>query len=282
MSRCKAVLLSFIAIVILVLSQTIAVLGVGLLMNFGCTEMTGNFFASILYILLTFLLIKLVLEKFCSLKCGDFGLSAFRLKTKWVVLGLLLPLAVSAFYLLFVPGELSFSDFGSYELKVIVSGGLCFSSIAAGFVEEMVFRGVIFNSLKKAWNTKVAVIVPSVLFGAVHVLGMNFSLLSSVVVILAGTAVGVMFSLITVESGAVWSNGFVHALWNAIIIAGFLSISRDPEMEFLAAYSIHSDSFLITGGEFGIESSVIALAGYIIVSVIAFMMIRNKNSHSQP
>ena len=38
--------------------------------------------------------------------------------------------------------------------------GVAFTGIAAGFVEEMVFRGVILNALKKRWNIKVAVIVP--------------------------------------------------------------------------------------------------------------------------
>ena len=51
-----------------------------------------------------------------------------------------------------------------------------FTGIAAGFVEEMVFRGVILNLLRKKWNRKVAVIVPSVLFGMVHILGMDFSI----------------------------------------------------------------------------------------------------------
>ena len=50
-----------------------------------------------------------------------------------------------------------------------LSAGGAFTGIAAGFVEEMVFRGVILNALKKRWNIKVAVIVPSMLFGIVHV-----------------------------------------------------------------------------------------------------------------
>lgn len=45
--------------------------------------------------------------------------------------------------------------------------------------------------------------VPSVLFGLVHVIGMDFSLGSCLLVILAGTMVGIMFSLIEIESGSV-------------------------------------------------------------------------------
>ena len=70
----------------------------------------------------------------------------------------------------------------------------------------MVFRGVILNALKKRWNIKVAVIVPSMLFGIVHVLGQDFSIGSCLLVIIAGTMVGVMFSMIAIESGSVWNS----------------------------------------------------------------------------
>ena len=90
----------------------------------------------------------------------------------------------------------------------------------------MVFRGVILNVLKKKWNIKAAVIVPSILFGFVHILGMNFSVGSCLLVILAGTMVGVMFSLIAIESGSVWNSGVVHAVWNIVIIGGGLAIGK--------------------------------------------------------
>ena len=91
-----------------------------------------------------------------------------------------------------------------------LSAGIVFTGIAAGFVEEMVFRGMILNFFKNKWNTKVAVIVPSVLFGVVHILGMNFSIGSCLLVIIAGTMVGIMFSMIAIEGGSVWNSGLVH------------------------------------------------------------------------
>ncbi len=41
-------------------------------------------------------------------------------------------------------------------------------------------------------------------------------------------------------------------------------------------YVLDSKSFAITGGEFGIEASVIALIGYIVVTLIAFVMIKRR------
>ena len=128
--------------------------------------------------------------------------------------------------------------------------------------------------LKKKWNIKAAVIVPSILFGFVHILGMNFSVGSCLLVILAGTMVGVMFSLIAIESGSVWNSGVVHAVWNIVIIGGGLAIG---EKEYsVMTYVLDSKLFAVTGGEFGVEASAISLVGYIIVAGMALAMIRSE------
>lgn len=44
--------------------------------------------------------------------------------------------------------------------------------------------------------------------------------LSGLLVALAGTLSGIMFSLIAVKSGSVWNSGIVHAIWNIIIVGG--------------------------------------------------------------
>ncbi|MEG0961621.1 MAG: hypothetical protein RSD28_01015 [Lachnospiraceae bacterium] len=91
-----------------------------------------------------------------------------------------------------------------------------------------------------------AIIVPSLLFGVLHIIGMDFDFLSCALVLVAGTLVGVMFSLITIETNSIYT------------------------------YVIRSKSFMITGGDFGIESSVISAIAYAIVSFIAFIGIKNN------
>ena len=41
-------------------------------------------------------------------------------------------------------------------------------------------------------------------------------------------------------------------------------------------YVLDSKDFVFTGGEFGIESSIIALLGYVIVTLAAICMIKKK------
>ncbi len=44
----------------------------------------------------------------------------------------------------------------------------------------------------------------------------------------------------------------------------------------MLSYVLDSKAFAITGGGFGVESSVIALIAYIVVAVFAFVMIKKK------
>lgn len=200
----------------------------------------------------------------------------FLIKAKWIIVGILLPVTVKAVYLLFFTGKYVSSGMNGNQIFSTLSTGIVFTGIAAGFVEEMVFRGVILNLLKEKWNIKVAVLIPSVLFGLVHIIGMDFSVISSLLVLIAGTMVGIMFSMIAIESGSVWNSGIVHSLWNIIIIGGGLSISEKADEYSVMTYVLDSKVFAFTGGEFGIESSIIALLGYIIVTLVAIYMIKKK------
>lgn len=123
---------------------------------------------------------------------------------------------------------------------------------------------------------KAAVLVPSVLFGFVHMIGMDFTIISSLMVLIAGTMVGIMFSVIEIESGSVWNSGIVHAIWNIIIIGGGLAINQEPDAYSVMTYVLKSKSFVLTGGEFGIESSIVSFFGYAAVALAAACMIKKK------
>ncbi len=144
----------------------------------------------------------------------------------------------------------------------------------------MVFRGVIMSLIRERWNKEAAILVPSVLFASVHLIGMHVSAPSSILVVAGGTMVGRMVSMIAMESDSVWNSGIVHSIWNIIIIGGGLSISEKANEYSVMTYVLDSKSFAITGGEFGIEASVIALIGYIVITLIAYAMIKRRTKNS--
>ncbi len=277
----KAVGFSLIAIVILLGSQLIAELLASFVALMGVPTVICNVLSACLYLALAGLFIWLFYEKLLHIKMADLGMPKVSFKPKWILAGFLLPITVSAAYLLFIKGEYVVTDLTAGKKVEIVLTGIFFTGMAAGFVEEMVFRGVIFHLLEKAWNRNVAVIAPSLIFGVVHIIGMDFSLWSCILVIVAGTSVGIMFALVRIESGSVWSDAIMHMIWNVLIIGGLLTISEKVGTYTLASYVLKSHSFEITGGEFGIESSITAIAGYYIISLIALSLIHKKEGKTK-
>lgn len=272
----KAVFGSFAALLILIAAQVLAGALSSLLLLIKVPEGICNIIAGILYLGFAYIFLQLFAKKILKIPADELGMSGFGIKWKWVAAAILLPLLVKMIYLLGFDGEYISSNMSNSEVLKAVSAGIFFTGIAAGFVEEMVFRGVILNLLKKKWNIKIAVIVPSAMFGIVHILGMDFSLISCLQVIIAGTMVGIMFSLIAIESGSVWNSAVVHAVWNMVIIGGGLAIGEKADEYSVMTYVLNAKAFAITGGEFGIESSVISLIAYIVVTGIALIMIKKK------
>lgn len=234
-----------------------------------------NMAAGALYLTIALFLTRLFVEKVLHQSVESVGLTRLRIDGKWIVTAVLLPAAVTGIYLL-LPGGFVRSEMTGGEMFAAICAGVFFTGIAAGFVEEIVFRGVILHLIKAKWGPTAAVLLPSVLFGAVHIIGMDFSPVSCLLVLSAGTMVGIMFSLIALEGGSVWNSGLVHALWNILMIGGILSIGEAPDPYSVMTYVLNTRNFLLTGGEFGVEASAIAAAGYCAVSLLALMLLKKK------
>lgn len=276
MSRKTAFCCCLAALIVLIAAQVLAQLLASLFAQLGVPTWVCNILAGFLYALLAFGLLKIVMEKIFKLSLPDLGMPKLTLQGKWVAVAVLLPMGVKAIYLFLIPGKLVPSGMNREEILQTLSAGIFFMGMAAGFVEEMVFRGVILNATRRAWGTKMAVGFPSMLFGLVHILGQEFSLGNCLLVVLAGTMVGVMFSLIALESGSTWNGAVVHAVWNVVIIGGGLAIGERADEYSVMTYVLSTKGFAITGGEFGVESSVISLAGYLLVALIALVWIWQK------
>ncbi len=268
----------FLAILIIPIAQIIAEV---ILLPFGEPE---GITAGIVYILwgilypgFAILFVWLFAKFICKKKMSDMLITKVRVKFKWVIAAFLLPLGVTAFYVFVVPGQLVKHTLDNVGIFNALALAIVFTGFAAGVVEEMVFRGLILDLLKNRWNLVVAVIAPSVVFGFVHVLGMDFSIGSIILVTVAGTMVGIMFSLVALEGGSIWNSAVMHMVWNTIIIGGLFRVGINKDPADIAEYLLASDKFWITGGEFGIESALPSLIGYTIVAAIAFMMLRKMN-----
>ena len=157
-----------------------------------------------------------------------------------------------------------------------VSGGVFYLGLAAGFVEEAVFRGVFLSVLERRFHRWVGIVLPSVLFAALHLIGAQLDLAGAVQLLVSGSLVGILFSLVAVETGSIWCSALMHAVWNMVMVGGILHIGPSAQADAVANYVLTGSSTLLTGGSFGVETSVIAMAAYAVFAGLAFWRCRRK------
>ena len=238
--------------------------------------------STILYIGVTLWVGLLYAKHILHFSSDEIGVCPKMPEVKWTIIGICLPLSVIVFYLHFTDGRLvksdNTADILSYLINAIFPVG-----IASGVCEEFIFRGLIMRTLERKWNRTVAVLVPSVLFATIHTLNMNLEFIDIMLLIVAGTSVGVMFSLIALQSGTIWSSAIVHALWNTCILGGILTIEAPgsgPTISCFYRYELFSANALLTGGRYGIESALPAIIGYWLVSAVAVILL-SKSKEKQ-
>lgn len=272
----KMILTILVSVVFLLLASILSQeLFVGLLALAGVSAWFCHIAGGLLYAVSAYILVWLYCTKYLKEELAAFCIPKCRIRLKWAVAAVLLPVLVSAVYLLF-PGSFVSEPLDTGTKLAFVTRGIFIAGVGAGVVEELLFRGLLMNAVIKKCGRVVGILAPSVLFASLHIIGMNFSLLSCIQVMVAGTMVGVMFSLIALEGRSVWNSAVVHGVWNMIIIGGGLTIGTEINEYAISTYVLETRAFLLTGGEFGIESSVIAIVGYFVVSLAAVWMIRRR------
>ena len=234
--------------------------------------------SSVLGIAIPLLLVNFYAAKILKAPMRDFRVCKPKNIVIWIFCAMALPLAVSVFFILLTPGTFAVSDLSSELVALRIMNAVFSSCFVAGITEELIFRGLIMRLLEVRWNKYAAIIVPSVLFGLLHIFNMeNFNIIDILILLIAGTSVGIMFSMIAYQSGSIWPGAVVHGIWNLIIVGGILEISTIPGKS-IYTYTLNSNSTVLTGGAFGIESSLPAIIGYGLIIVIAWILQRREST----
>ncbi|MTD42271.1 CPBP family intramembrane metalloprotease [Erwinia sp. CPCC 100877] len=228
------------------------------------------------YVGLAYVLLKLLMEKWTGISLPDLMIDRFHLKPGWGLIALMLPLAVIGCFVLLMDGTFSVNHFSTADTVRTIISAVFLTGIATGIVEEMIFRGVIMNVIERKSNKLVAIILPSFLFSSVHLLNGALNMQSTLLLLLGGTLAGMMFSLMAYCYQSIWASAVLHAVWNIFMIGGILSIRVKQSTFSLASYVLRSRSLLLTGGEFGVEVSLFAMIGYVLVIVYLIYLYKKK------
>lgn len=263
-----------IPVLILIISQIISQEFAKILNKIIKFKFISNVFSGILYVTICYFLLQLFSEKKLNKKIESLNIKIEKINLYWFILAILLPTVVVIVYLLLFDGNFVENPSLINSKLQIISSGIFYTGLGAGIVEEMVFRGFILNLLKEKYNIKIAIILPSLIFGLLHIIGIPFNILTYMQIIFAGTLVGIMFSLISIKENNILASSLVHSFWNIFIIGGILNIGTEFNKYSIYNYILKNKNILFTGGEFGIEISIISIVSYMIVIYLVFKSLK--------
>lgn len=276
----KAAVCAVLAIVLLIITQLAAFLLGSLPVVMGLPQAAGNVISAILYPLFALIALKLLCGVFLGVKLADCRITRYKIKPVWAAAAFIMPSIVVGGLLMFA-GHWENPALDGMQTATLVTQSVFLVGLAVGTVEEAVFRGVIMKALEMRWGKGVAVVVPSVLFAVAHVLNGGLSVTSFLQLLLAGSVVGVLFSLVTYESGSIWPAALMHSVWNIFMASGILNVGDEAMENCIFNYVLETKSPLITGGEFGAEASVVSIGAYLIFIALAAVLLKKKSERSE-
>jgi len=128
-------------------------------------------------------------------------------------------------------------------------------AIGAGAIEEIVFRGVVFRLLEEWGGTTVGLAASALLFGGLHCLNPQATLLGVAAIVLLG---GIMLAAAYVLTRRLWLPIGIHAGWN-FAEGGIFGV---PTSGFATKGLLVGElggPVWLSGGSFGPESSIVAV-----------------------
>jgi membrane protease YdiL (CAAX protease family) len=157
---------------------------------------------------------------------SQIGITSFGSPLSWIAtLALSIYVILADFYAFF--GE------SSFQVSSLLDQGawpILLQGFRAGFVEEVVFRGIILYSLVRLWGKKnrgivMAIIVQAVLFALPHVFQVLAGVAPTSVLsnVLATLIFGLWTGMLVVVVGSLWPAIFLHAVSNSFTLIKGLS-----------------------------------------------------------
>jgi len=128
--------------------------------------------------------------------------------------------------------------------------------ISLVFVEELLFRGIIYRIVEDSLGTNLSLIISGLLFGLFHITNESMNIQSFIAVMIGGMMVGIMFTY----TKRLWMPLFFHFGWNFFQILYGVTLSGEEEFKTNALLkSSLKGPDIFTGGKFGPENSVITI-----------------------
>lgn len=181
---------------------------------------------------------------------------------RWVAAGMVLGAALfgTVFALLWLCGYVQHVGLGGFAGLPAALAGSLFAAVG----EELVFRGAIFRIVEERMGTTAALVISAAIFGLLHAVNPGATTASTVAIALeAGALLGVAYS----ASRTLWLPMGLHFGWNFTEGGVFGTAVSGGQTHGLIDSAL-AGPLLMTGGAFGPEASVIAVAVCLTATVL--------------
>jgi uncharacterized protein len=129
-------------------------------------------------------------------------------------------------------------------------------ALSSSVYEELLFRGVLFGSVEKWFGSWTALVVSSLVFGLTHLINPQGTIEGALFI---AVEAGILLAAAYMLTRRLWLSIGFHMAWNYTQSAIFSGIvSGNDAQQGLIRSTIKGPDWL-TGGSFGVESSVLAL-----------------------
>jgi membrane protease YdiL (CAAX protease family) len=121
-------------------------------------------------------------------------------------------------------------------------------------IEELIYRGYFFQTLIESTRPWVATMIVSFVFASIHLTNANYSWGSALHLFMHG----ILYCIVYIKTRSLWIPIGLHAAWNWIqgALLG-VSVSGFPVANSLLISTLEGPEIL-SGGEFGIEGSILS------------------------
>lgn len=205
-----------------------------------------------------------------------FGLQLDRFTLPDIAKGLIIVLIINALFILigliFGYKYSLIDDFVNYNYNTLLYYlGYLF---LMAFSEEVIFRGIIFQSLRERFGNIISIVIMSLFFSLAHFMNPNSTTMGLINIILAG----ILLSVLYISTESLWLAISFHFFWNLNqqLILGSNISGIDFGIQMFKLSAIGGSSSWLFGSSFGIEEGVLTT---IILTILIFVSFRiNKEN----
>ncbi len=153
------------------------------------------------------------------------------------------------------------------------------SALTAGFVAEIIIRGVVFRLTEEKFGTLNTVILFTMLFALLHLNVTGATLIS---VLSTAMQAGLLLSAAYVLTRSLWFTIFLHFAWDFAEPGIFGAVNPGNSIQQTLLASKITGSVLLTGGQSGPQNSIQALIICTVAGMFFLYLAKKRNRFLDP